>query len=133
SDDNHPTRANFDGMGSSYSAQALQNAGIAPGKTVTFNGVTFYWPSPASGAHDDVQASGQVIPVTPVNGATTLAFLGAASFGPSVGTATITYTDGTTQTFSMVFSDWVLNNGSAKPAQSNQIVATLPYSNTSHG
>ena len=133
SDDKHPTGANFDGAGDSYSAQALQNAGITPGNTVTFNGVTFNWPSPAAGSHDDVQASGQVIPVTPVNGATTLAFLGAASFGPSVGTATITYTDGSTQTFSMVFSDWVLNNGSAKPAQGDQIVATLPYSNTPHG
>lgn len=133
SDDNHPTGANFDGVGNSYSAQALQNAGITPGNTVTFNGVTFYWPSPAAGAYDDVQANGQVIPVTPVNGATTLAFLGAASFGPSVGTATITYTDGTTQTFSMVFSDWVLNIGASKPAQGNQIVATLPYENTPHG
>jgi len=133
SNDNNRAQANFDGVGSSYSAQALQNAGITPGNTVTFNGVTFTWPSAAPGTPDDVQAHGQVIPVTAVNGATTLAFLGAASFGPSVGTATITYTDGTTQTFSMVFSDWVLNNGSAKPAQGDQIVATLPYSNTAHG
>jgi hypothetical protein len=80
-----------------------------------------------------VQARGQVIPVTAASGATTLAFLGSASFGPSVGTATITYTDGSTQTFSMVFSDWVLNNGSVKPAQGDQIVATLPYSNTPRG
>jgi hypothetical protein len=133
SNDTNRTQANFDGVGSSYSAQALQNAGITPGNSVTFNGVTFTWPSAAPGAPDNVQARGQVIPVTAASGATTLAFLGSASFGPSVGTATITYTDGSTQTFSMVFSDWVLNNGSVKPAQGDQIVATLPYSNTPRG
>jgi hypothetical protein len=133
SNDNNRAQANFDGVGSSYSAQSLQNAGITPGNTVTFNGVTFTWPSSASGAPDNVQAHGQVIPVTSVNGATTLAFLGSASFGPSIGTATITYTDGTTQTFSMVFSDWVLNNGASTPLHGDQIVATLPYSNTPHG
>jgi hypothetical protein len=133
SDDNSRTQANFDGVGSSYSAQALQNAGITPGNSVTFNGVTFTWPSAASGQPDNVLAHGQVIPVTAANGATTLAFLGSASFGPSIGTATVTYTDGTRQTFSMVFSDWVLNNGASKPASGDQIVATLPYSNTPHG
>jgi hypothetical protein len=133
SNDNNRSQANFDGVGSSYSAQALQNAGIAQGNPVTFNGVTFTWPSAAPGQPDNVLARGQVIPVTVANGATTLAFLGAASFGPSVGTATITYTDGTRQTFSMVFSDWALNNGTAKPASGDQIVATLPYSNTPHG
>jgi hypothetical protein len=133
SNDNRRTQANFDGVGDSYSAQALQHADIMPGNPVTFNGVTFTWPSATPGTSDNVVAHGQVIPITPVNGATTLAFLGAASFGPSVGTATITYTDGTTQAFSLVFSDWVLNNGFSKPAHGDQIVATLPYSNTRHG
>lgn len=133
SNDTNAAQGNFDGVGSSYSAQTLQNAGITPGKTLTFNGVSFVWPNPAAGAPDNVQANGQTIPVTAVKGATTLAFLGSAAFGPSSGTATITYTDGSTQTFTLAFSDWTLNGGGSTPLNGDQVFATLPYRNTPGG
>jgi hypothetical protein len=133
SNDDNTAAANFDGGGSSYSAQALQNVGITPGKTITFNGVNFTWPDAAVPAADNVVARGQVIPITPVQGATTLAFLGSASNGPSFGNATITYSDGTTQTFKMLFSDWTLNAGGSAPSAGNQVVVQMPYRNTPNG
>jgi hypothetical protein len=133
SNDDNTAAANFDGGGSSYSAQALQNVGITPGKTLTFNGVNFFWPDAAVPATNNVVAKGQVIPITPVQGATTLAFLGSSSNGPSFGNATITYSDGTTQTFKMLFSDWTLNAGRSSPSAGNQSVAEMPYRNTPNG
>ena len=124
---------NFDGVGFSYSSQALQNAGITPGKVVSFNGVSFTWPASAPGTPDNVRAQGQTIPVTPVQGATTLAFLGASGFGPSMGTATITYSDGTTQTFTLAFSDWTLSGGAAAPLNGEQVVANTTYRDSAGG
>src|SRR5262249_45372904 len=100
---------------------------------ITFNGVNFAWPAATVPAPDNVVAKGQVIPITPVQGATTLAFLGSSSNGPSLGNATITYTDGTTQTFQMLFSDWTLNAGRSAPSAGNQVVAEMPYRNTPNG
>ncbi|HEY6541141.1 MAG TPA: hypothetical protein VIZ18_09395, partial [Ktedonobacteraceae bacterium] len=96
-------------------------------------GVSFLWPNSAVGTPDNVQAQGQVIPVTAANGATRLAFLGSAAFGPSTGTATITYTDGSTQTFTLAFSDWTLNGGGSTPLNGDQVVVALPYRNSLHG
>lgn len=133
STDQNTTVANFDGGGDSMSAQALQNAGITPGKIISFNGVNFTWPNVTVPQPDNVVAKGQVIPVTPAQGATTLAFLGSSTNGPSFGNATITYTDGTTQTFKMLFSDWTLNGGISAPSAGNQVVAEMPYRNTPNG
>src|SRR5262249_12973350 len=130
SNDNNTAAANFDRWGNSYSAQALQAAGITPGQTITFNGVTFTWPNVTVPAPDNVKAKGQVIPITPVPGATTLAFLGSSSNGPSTGNATITYTDGTTQNFQMTFDDWTLNGGRSQLSDGNQQVAVTAYRNT---
>jgi hypothetical protein len=133
SNDASTQQGNFDGSGFSYSAQTLQNAGLTPGRTLTFNGVSFLWPNAAVGAPDNVQAQGQVIPVPGGKGATMLAFLGSAAFGPSTGTGTITYTDGTTQTFTLAFSDWTLNGGASTPLNADQVVVALPYRNSLHG
>lgn len=133
SNDTNTAQGNFDGAGYSYSAQTLKNAGLTPGKMLTFNGVSFLWPNSAVGTPDNVLAQGQTIAITPAKGATTLAFLGSAAFGPSMGTATITYTDGTTQTFTLAFSDWTLNGGGSAPLNGDQVVATLPYRNTLRG
>jgi len=129
SNDTNTKAGNFDGGGYSYSAQALQSAGVTPGQPVVFNTVTFTWPGPAAGSPNNYQTSGQALPVTPVNGATTLAFLGSSSNGPSIGTAIITYTDGTTQTFQLGLSDWTLTGGKVPPSYGNQTVVTTIYRN----
>jgi len=133
SDDAAPSQANLDGVGYSYSAQALQAAGFGQGQSVVVNGVTFQWPAAAPGTADNVTAQGQTISVGAPTGGTTLAVLGAATNGPSTGTGTIIYSDGSTQSFTLGFSDWTLNGASAQPIAGNSVAATLPYRNGSGG
>ena len=128
SDDSNTSGANFDGAGNSYSAQALAAQGVTPGSSLTYNGVTFTWPSVAAGSPNNYAANGQVIAVSPVNGATTLAFIGSSANGAQNGTATITYTDGTTQTFTLSFGDWC-----ASAISGNSTVKTMTYRNMPGG
>lgn len=130
SDDSAAAAANFDADGNSYSAQALQAAGVSAGQPITAGGVTFAWPATTPGQPDNVVAQGQVVTLTtPVSG-TTLAFFGAADHGPAMGTGSVTYDDGSIQNFVLGFSDWTLNGvGGAQPAYGNGIAATTPYRN----
>jgi|GEM_PF-537827 len=130
SDDSATGTGNFDGV-NSYSIQALQAAGLIQGNIVTVNGINFVWPAAQAGSNNNYIVRGQVLPVTPVPGATVLGLLGSATSGPSIGTAQITYTDGTKQPFTITFSDWTLNGGGGKAI--GKTVATLPYRNTPAG
>ncbi|WP_376796574.1 GH92 family glycosyl hydrolase [Thermogemmatispora sp.] len=133
SDDRTPTIADFDGSHFSYSAQLLAGLGYRPGATVTVNGVSYTWPNVPVETQDNVQCAGQTIQVPPKAGATRLTFLGSATNGPSVGNLTITYTDGTTQTVQLGFSDWTLNAGASSPAYGNVVAAQMPYRNSGSG
>jgi beta-glucosidase len=118
SDNSNPAAADFDGTGESFSAQALAAAtptALAPGQ-VTVGGTTFTWP--AAGVPDNVIADGQIIDVS--GSGTELGFLGAGGFGEASGTGTITYTDGSTQPFSLSMADWYNNAAVA----GDQIAAT---------
>jgi beta-glucosidase len=118
SDNSNPAAADFDGTGDSFSAQALAVAtpnAMSPGQ-VTVGGTTFTWP--ATGGPDNVIADGQIIDVS--GSGTELGFLGAAGFGEASGNGTITYTDGSTQTFSLSMADWY--NNAAVPG--DQVAAT---------
>lgn len=119
---------NFDGQNSGYSYDALGVGGLVKGP-VTVNGVQFDWHNVLYSHADNYQASGQVIPVTPVSNAKYLAFLGASANGSSSGTATIAYTDGTKQTFTLGFTDWC----SSTISFSNRLVATGAYRLTPTG
>ncbi len=130
--DGATTTANFDGAGNSYSGAALSAAGFAPSAPATVGGVAFTWPSVAAGVSDNWSQAGQIVPVPAVS-AGFLGFLGASVSGPSSGAATITYTDGSTQSITLTFSDWTLNNGASKPASGNSIAATTPYYDTAVG
>jgi len=127
SSDRTPAVARFDAYDDSYSTQALQSSGLTPGQQIVVHGVTFPWPNVAPGAPDNIVAHGQTIRLAAP--AATLAFLGAASNGPSTGTGTVTYADGSTQNFALGFSDWTLNGGVLTPSYGNSIAATLPYRN----
>jgi predicted GH43/DUF377 family glycosyl hydrolase len=133
SDDSNPGSASFDGGPDSYSAENLAAAGLTPGGQVTANGLTFTWPDVAAGKHDNVTGNGQAISLPGLGTGTVLGFLGAADSGPQSGPVTITYTDGSTQTSQLGFSDWTLGAGSESPSFGNQVVATLPYRNTAGG
>ena len=135
SNDSATTGADFDGSGYSYSATALSGAGVSPGSTITAGGSTFTWPNVAPAAlysakPDNYQAVGQTVPTS---GSTSIAFLGSATNGPSSGTAVVNYTDGTTQSVTLSFSDWTLNGGGASVQSGNTIAATTSYRNSQSG
>ena len=129
SDDANPGAASLAGT-YSYSAQALQKAGLTPGGSLTVNGTSFIWPSGIAQKNNYV-ANGQVVPVNAIYGANTLAFLGSSTAGPSSGKIIITYADGTTQTETLGMSDWALGGGNQTPSFGNRVIATMSYCNRS--
>jgi len=129
SDDSDQAAGNLDNLGFSYSQQALTAAGLAPGTSITSGGIQYNWPSAAAGQPDNLVAAGQVISVPPVAGATELGVMGSATNGPSSGTLTITYTDGTTQTATLGLTDWTSGGASF----GNGTAATMPYRNSAGG
>jgi beta-glucosidase len=122
SDDTDTGAADFDGDGSSYSAQALASVGVTPGASLSYDGVSFTWPDVVAGQSDNVVADGQTIDVS--GSGADLGLLDAAAYGPATGTGTIIYTDGTTQSFSLDVPDWY----NTAPAGSNAVI-TAPYRN----
>jgi len=104
SDNSDPSSANIDGYGDSYSEQSLEAAGLSPGATVTTNGYTFTWPDVAAAEPDNIELEGQTLLTT--GSGSTLGILGMADFGAQTGTGTITYTDGSTQSFTLTYPDW---------------------------
>ncbi len=108
-DDANPVAGDFDGTGDSFSAQALAAGtptSLTAGGQATFGGTTFTWPV-AVGTPNDVVADGQTIELS--GSGTDLGFLGSSAFGAASGTGTITYTDGSTQSYSLVMADWFNN------------------------
>ncbi|HEX4724314.1 MAG TPA: GH92 family glycosyl hydrolase [Pseudonocardiaceae bacterium] len=134
SPDSNTSVANFDGDGFAYSANGLAAAGVTPGGTLTANGVSLTFPDASVGDPDNVAAQGQTIDLpTASAGATKLELLGSASNGNTSGTLTITYTDGTTQTATIGFSDWTLGGGGGTPAFGNLLAVSTPYRNMTSG
>jgi beta-glucosidase len=132
SDNSNPAAANFDGTGESFSAQALAAGtptSLTPGGQATFGGTTFTWPS-AVGAPDNVIADGQTIDLS--GSGTDLGFLGAAGFGTASGTGTITYTDGSTQAFSLAMPDW-FNNAAVDGDQIATTTTSWNFSSSTQG
>ena len=132
SDDSNVGQANFDGGGTSYSAQALAAQGWTPGATKMVNGVNFTWPQSTSGWPDNAIAQGQTITLNAPSQTQTLAFLGSATNGPSEGVVTEHYSDGSTAQYWLGLSDWTLNGGSSKPSYGNQTAIALSYRNCSY-
>ncbi len=107
SDNSDIAAGNFDGNGYSYSQQALDAVGLAPGATVTHAGLSYTWPNVAAGQPDNVIAEGQTIAVS--GQGSTLGFLAAANNGTSTGPVTVTYTDGTSASTTISVADWFAN------------------------
>jgi len=121
SDNSDVAAADYDGVGDSYSAQALA-AGtptpLTPGGQVTVGGTTFTWPSAAAGTPDNVVTGGQTVALS--GSGTDLGFLGASQNGTAAGTVTVHYTDGSSQSFNLNMADWYANS----PAVGNQLLTT---------
>lgn len=129
SDSSDEASADFDGDGNSYSAAALAADGFTAGQDATVNGVTFSWPLPTGGFPDNTVPDGQTVTVNAAAGTQTLAFLGAASNGPISAPFTLHYSDGSTSSYWLGFSDWTLNGGGGTPSYGNQVAASTTYRN----
>jgi predicted alpha-1,2-mannosidase len=128
SPDNNQACANFDGVGYSYSANALASDGFTPGATVSADGLTFKWTSGQPCSPDNILAAGQTMLVSGPSGANTLGLLENSTNGGTQGTITINYTDGSSSTATITSSDWA--NG---PGTDETAAATMPYRNGTSG
>ncbi|HEX4216353.1 MAG TPA: IPT/TIG domain-containing protein [Candidatus Dormibacteraeota bacterium] len=133
SDDGLADRADFDGYGYSYSAEALANAGVYPGLPLTAAGMTFTWPSAGPGKADNLVAQDQTIPVRRLQKTARIGFLGSSTGGAAHGEATLNYSDGTSTHFDLGFSDWTLDYGKSEPAFGNVAAARMTYRNCDCG
>jgi len=104
SDDADPTAADIDGTGHSFSAEDLAADGWTPGAEITLDGTPLCWPNVAAGTPDNVVADGQTVAVHGSGGA--LTFVVASTAGATSGSGTLTYTDGSTQTYTLSNGDW---------------------------
>jgi predicted alpha-1,2-mannosidase len=130
SPDTHQSCANYDGVGFSYSADALAAAGFKPGASVAADGLRFTWTSGQPCSPDNILAAGQTMLVSEPagGGANTLGLLESSTDGGTQGTITINYTDGTSSTATITSSDWAQG-----PSSSETAAATLPYRNSTGG
>ena len=120
--DSNTAPGNYDGGGASFSETALTNAGAAPGATVVSSGIAFTFPNVAAGSNDNTVAEGQKITLS---GSGTLGFLVSGSYGPASGTGTITYTDGSTQSYTLNAPDWF----STTPPSGGAVAVSSAYQN----
>lgn len=103
-DNSNVAPGNLDDAGRSYSEQSLTAAGLAPGASYSADGVTFTWPDVAAGLPDNVEANGQQIALS--GSGNELGFMGSATNSVVSGPGTVIYTDGSSQSFTLSFSDW---------------------------
>ncbi|MET7918442.1 SGNH/GDSL hydrolase family protein [Streptomyces avermitilis] len=125
SDDERPGAADFDGAGSSLSAQDLTAAGWTPGRTLTVQGARLTWPRRAAGEPDNVRADAQSVRLRGRGDA--LAFLVTGTAGSDVsGTGTVRYANGSRSSYRLTSSDWRTGPLATK-------AVTLPHINTPAG
>ncbi|WEO94624.1 GH92 family glycosyl hydrolase [Streptomyces sp. FXJ1.172] len=119
--------ADYDGGGRSYSRQALAAAGLFGGARGTVDGLAFTWPDSPVGRPDNASATGHSVQLpTP---ARRLSFIGSAVGGSRRSTATVTYTDGTTGTVDLSFTDWTVGGSAGTVRYGNEVVARTAYRN----
>ena len=92
-----------------------------PGQPVTVAGSSVTFPSEAPGTPDAVTTAGQVIAVDAST--SRLVILGAGTSGEAMGTATVTYADGSTLAVPLDFADWYSDAATA----GTSIVATAEW------
>jgi hypothetical protein len=131
-DGTNPATGDFDGDGNTYPAGQLAAHGLAPGTTLTVNGISFSWQSEA-GYPDNVVAAGQTITVDAPAGTTQVGFLGSSSYGPLRGTVKLNYSDGTSARALLGLSDWAHEGGRSTSSYGDVLVAKIPYRNNTVG
>lgn len=134
SDDADRGQGDYDGDGSSYSRQALAAAGLDGGARLEASGTSFVWPAAPQGSPDNAVAAGQRLELADrAENAGKLLFVGSATHGDQRGSATVTFTDGTTAATDLSFGDWTLPGGGTDPVFDNTVVARTDHRNESGG
>jgi alpha-L-arabinofuranosidase len=126
-DDSDVTPGEYDGVGNSFSAQALAAGGLTPGGTFTADGLSFTWPDVAAGTDDNTLTEGQTISVS--GSGTELGFVGTSTSGLLSGTGTVYYTDGTTSAYTLSLGRYFYDSDAATAG--DNVVLTMPYINDS--
>lgn len=103
-------------------AVAAQVPSARPGASLSYDGLTFGWPTAAAGQPDNVMASGQTIDIS--GSGSELGLLDTAAYGPASGTGTVSYSDGTSQSFTLSVPNWY----KAAAASANAVIVA-PYLN----
>lgn len=120
-------------LGSFDASNNTFQSGLLPasGATVPLPGtaVTYAWPDAAVGAPDNWTPHGQTVDMGGRR-ASQISFLGAATNGPSAGTASVNYTDGTHQVVPVDLNDWTTPN---LPAGANTTVLTTVHRDNVNG
>ena len=108
--DSDTAPGNFDGGNASFSETALTNAGPGPERPSAPQASPSRSRTSRPGTNDNTVAEGQTIDMS---GSGTLGFLASASYGPATGTGTITYTDGSTQSYTLDRPGLVVHYGTS--------------------
>ena len=128
SDNSNAAAANYDGVGDSFSAQALAAGtptALTPGQQVTIGGTTFTWPD-VRGREPRTTSSPPARPSScPASGPTS-ASLAQARTAPRAGRH-VHYTDGSSQSFNLNMADWYANSpGRWQPAPDDDLKLERP-------
>lgn len=99
-----PASADLDGLGNSFVAEDLAAAGWGPGAAVTVGGTRLTMPDTAPGRPDNVIADGQRIALHGAGSALTFLVTGTAA--DAAGAGTISYADGSRQSYRLSAPDW---------------------------
>ncbi|NHC14619.1 glycoside hydrolase family 92 protein [Motilibacter sp. E257] len=115
------------------SRQALAAGGVVQGTATTVPGtdLSFTLPKVDPALPDNISASGQVIDASSLPASTTkLSFIATSVLGDTQTTATVTFTDGTTQSVPVQVGDWTLGGSStAQPRFGNIGIVKTAYRN----
>jgi predicted alpha-1,2-mannosidase len=114
--------ANCDAKGYSFPRAGLAEGGLEAGVQHDVPGTDLHFTLPVVpvGAPDNATGAGQTIAVDLGEGATALSFIGAATEKNQDTTATVNFTDGSSEVIPLQFSDWTKGGNSG---------ATAPYGN----
>ncbi|MEJ7651792.1 MAG: GH92 family glycosyl hydrolase, partial [Nakamurella sp.] len=118
------TAVDCDGNDWGLDRNLLHDKGFTPGNQIGLGdtGLTADIPLTAAGEPDNLTADGQRIGLDLGADARSLSLIGFANEGAQSGEATITYTDGSTQKFTLAFGDWV--GAAHAPVAGSQVLLT---------
>jgi predicted alpha-1,2-mannosidase len=122
--------ANCDTQGWEYSRAALAAAGVTQGKrtAVPGTGLSFALPAVPANQPDNTTGNGSTIALDLPADAKNISFIGTGTEGNQNTNGTANFSDGSTATIPIQFSDWTLGgNASGTPSFGNVVVAKSAY------